>query len=299
MALVKLVVKTPRKYAETLSDLLFEAGAGGVEERENGRELIVYAATREEAEQVAKATRATLKEALPGVAGISLKVEVDESSDWDTAWTKHLGQVVLTPKIVIQPVWDDTPAPEGAQRIIYDPKLAFGDGGHATTRLAAAALERACAELPSARVLDFGSGTGVLAFVALLAGAANALGVDIDPVAVEAATRNAELNALRERATFTLPNAAGSGAFDIVVANVELPALVEVAPQILRHAHAAKRLILTGFLEPRVSEVVSAFETRFELEQRSSDEEWALLELKARRDATRRDTPELARVYGD
>jgi len=282
MALVKVVVKAPKKYAEMLSDLLFDAGAGGVEERENGRELIVYAATRADAEGIAAHARSALKEALPGVAGISLKVEVDESSDWDTAWTKHLGQVALTPKIVIQPVWDETPAPEGAARIVYDPKLAFGDGGHVTTRLAANAIERACTELPNARVLDFGSGTGVLAFVALLSGAARAVGVDIDPVSVEAATRNAELNSLSDRARFVLPTAALDDEFDIVVANVELPALLEVAPDILRHARGAKRLISTGFLEPRVPEVLSAFETMFELEHRSTDEEWALLELEAR-----------------
>ncbi len=282
MALVKLIVKAPKKYAETLSDLLFEAGAGGVEERENGRELIVYAATRADADGIAANARAALKEALPGVAGISLKVEVDENSDWDTAWTKHLGQVALTPKLVIQPAWDETPAPDGATRIVYDPKLAFGDGGHVTTRLASAALERACAAVPNARVLDFGSGTGVLAFVALLSGAANAVGIDIDPVSVEAATRNAELNSLSERARFVLPEAAVNGEFDVIVANVELPALVEVAPQILRCAARAKRLILTGFLEPRVNEVLAAFETTFELEHRSAEEEWALLELNAK-----------------
>ena len=282
MALVKLVVKAPKKYAETLSDLLFEAGAGGVEERENGRELIVYAATREDAEGVAASARAALKEALPGVAGISLKVEVDESSDWDTAWTKHLAQVALTPKLVIQPVWDETPAPEGAQRIVYDPKLAFGDGGHVTTRLASAALERACAEFPRARVLDFGSGTGVLAFVSLLSGAERAVGVDIDPVSVEAATRNAELNSLSERASFVLPNAAVDDEFDVIVANVELPALVEVAPSILRYAARTKRLILTGFLEPRVNEVLTAFAPAFELAHLTAEEDWALLELNAR-----------------
>lgn len=282
MALVKLVVKAPKKYAETLSDLLFEAGAGGVEERENGRELIVYAATREEADDIAASARTALKEALPGVAGISLKVEVDESSDWDTAWTKHLGQVALTPKIVIQPMWDETAAPEGAARIVYDPKLAFGDGGHATTRLASAALERACAEVPHARVLDFGSGTGVLAFVALLSGAASAVGVDIDPVSVEAATRNAELNASSERARFALPEVALKEQFDVIVANVELPALVEVAPDILRYAAGAKRLILTGFLEPRLPEVLAAFETMFELAHQSVEEDWALLELTAK-----------------
>ncbi|HEX3777513.1 MAG TPA: 50S ribosomal protein L11 methyltransferase [Polyangiaceae bacterium] len=279
MALVKLVVRAPKKHAETLSECLFEAGAGGVEERENGRELVVYAASREEADGMAERTREAIREALAGVAGISLKVEVDENSDWDTAWTKHLGQVELTSKIVIQPVWDETPAPQGSARILYQPELAFGDGAHVTTRLAARALERACSEFPQARVLDFGSGSGVLAFVALLSGAKTAWGVDIDPVSVAAATHNAELNALSERARFALPSELGATEYDIVVANLEAPALLAVAGEIARLASAAKRLILTGFLEPRAPEIVAAFAAEFTIVGSESAEDWALLEL--------------------
>src|SRR5450432_2372070 len=142
MALVKLVVRTPRKLSEVVSAVLFEAGAGGIEELENGRRLVVYAASKADADAIADRARALLREAAPGPSGIALSVEVDEHSDWDSAWTKHLGQIQLTPSLVIQPTWDETPAPTGAQCIVFDPKLAFGDGAHATTRLASAALER-------------------------------------------------------------------------------------------------------------------------------------------------------------
>ncbi|HEY4106920.1 MAG TPA: 50S ribosomal protein L11 methyltransferase [Polyangiaceae bacterium] len=284
MALVKLVVRAPKKHAELLSELLFEAGAGGVEERDNGRELVVYAAAREEAERIAERTRGSLREALAGVAGISLKVEVDENSDWDTAWTKHLRQVELTPKIVIQPVWDETAAPAGKTRILYQPELAFGDGAHITTHLAAQALERACTEIADARVLDFGSGSGVLAFVALVSGAKAAWGVDIDPVSVAAATRNAELNGSSDRAHFVLPHELSATDFDIVVANVEAPALLTVASEIARLAARAKRLILTGFLEVRAPEIAAAFADTFSVVQRENADDWALLEASARED---------------
>jgi len=179
MALIKLVVRTPRKLLEVVSAVLFEAGAGGIEELDNGRRLVVYAASKEDAEGIAARARELLREAAPEPSGVALSVEVDEKSDWDTAWTKHLGQVALTPRIVIQPLWDETPAPIGSRRILFDPKLAFGDGEHPTTRLAAEFLESECEKWPDARVLDFGSGTGVLAFVALLSGAEFACGVDI------------------------------------------------------------------------------------------------------------------------
>jgi ribosomal protein L11 methyltransferase len=284
MALVKLVVRTPRKLSETVSELLFAAGAGGIEELDGGRRLVVYAATRQDADGIAARTRDLLKEAAPGPHGIALNVEVDEHSDWATAWTEHLGQVALTPTLVIQPLKDETAPPPGATRIWFDPKLAFGDGGHATTRLAAAALERHCRARAQAdlRVLDFGSGTGVLAFVALLNGAEAAWGVDIDPVSVAAARRNAELNDLSARAHFSLPSELDPQAFELVIANLEAPALLSAASDILRLAETAKNLILTGFLENLEEPIAAAFAPRFEISARETEADWCLLELARR-----------------
>lgn len=279
MPLVKLVVRTPRKLSETVSAVLFEAGAGGIEELEGGRRLIVYAASKSDADGIAERARGRLRDLAPGASGVALAVEVDEQSDWDSAWTKHLGQVALTPSIVIQPSWDETPAPAGAKCIRFDPKLAFGDGGHATTRLAAAALERACQAEPAARVLDFGSGTGVLAFVALLSGAKSAFGVDIDPVSVDAAQQNAELNELAARAIFVLPSAMPDSEYELVVANMEAPVLLSVTGEVARAARFAKRLILTGFLTERAPEIAAAFSPGFTVEREDSEDDWALLEL--------------------
>ena len=279
--LVKLVVRTPKKSTEVVSAVLFEAGAGGIEELEGGRRLVVYAESREAAEGIADRARVLLREVSPLPQGIALAVEVDESSDWASAWTQHLGQIALTPQLVIQPVWDDTPAPEGSRRIVFDPKLSFGDGAHATTRLASVALERACRELARPRVLDFGSGTGVLAFVALLAGASEVWGVDIDPVSVEAATRNADLNGLAEHCRFVLPDALPEGAFDLLVANLEAPTQLACAAELSRLALGAKRLILTGFLADRAHEMASAFLPSWRIAHSAREADWALLELAA------------------
>ena len=279
MLLVKLVVETPRRLAELVSSVLFDAGAGGIEEQESGRRLVVYAASPEDAAGIAARVRDLLRELAPGPNGIKLSVEVDESSDWASAWTQHLRQIALTPSLVIQPMWDETPAPAGSRRIFFDPKLSFGDGAHATTRLASRALERACRAKPGLGLFDFGSGTGVLCFVALLSGAGSALGVDIDPVSVEAAQRNAALNNLAERATFALPGAVNEAGRELVVANLEAPTLLAVASDIVRSAAAAQRLILTGFLVDRSPEVLLAFAPAFRVEHSDQEEDWALLEL--------------------
>jgi len=277
--LVKLVVRTPRKLTEMVSSVLFEAGAGGIEEREGGKQLLVYAADRETAEGIASRARELLREIAPGVNGVAFSVEVDENSDWASAWTQHLGQIALTPSLVIQPEWDETPAPPGTRRILFDPKLSFGDGAHPTTRLASVALERACRIRPGLSVLDFGSGTGVLAFVALLSGAQDVLGMDIDPVSVEAAERNAKLNALSSHCQFCLPTSVQDRVFDLVIANLEAPTLLAVAEDLTRYARGAQRLILTGFLAAKEIEIAAAFAANFRPEHIEYEQDWALLEL--------------------
>jgi len=277
--LVKLVVRTPRKLAEMVSSVLFEAGAGGIEEREGATRLLVYAADRETAEGIATRARALLREVAPGVNGIALSIEVDENSDWASAWTRHLGQITLTPSLVIQPEWDETPAPPNTRRILFDPKLSFGDGAHPTTRLASVALERACRMRPGSSVLDFGSGTGVLAFVAQLSGAQGSWGVDIDPVSVEAAERNAKLNGLSQHCQFCLPASMPERAFDLVVANLEAPTLLSVALDLMRYARGSQRLILTGFLAAKELEICAAFAPNFRREHVEYEQDWALVEL--------------------
>ena len=280
--LVKLIVRTPRKLAEIVSAVLFEAGAGGIEEQGGGKRLVVYAADRDSAEGIAARARALLGVALPGPNGVALDIEVDVGSDWASAWTLHLGQIVLTPSLVIQPLRDETPAPAGSRRIVYDPKLSFGDGAHATTRLAAVAIERACRARTGLSVLDFGSGTGVLAFVALFSGAEFAWGLDVDPVSIEAAQRNSTLNGLEQRTRFSLPTERPERRFDLVIANLEAPALLSCASDLSGLAARAERLILTGFLAAKEAEIVAAFDSHFCLEKSEYESDWALVELSPR-----------------
>jgi ribosomal protein L11 methyltransferase len=162
---------------------------------------------------------------------------------------------------------------------LFDPKLSFGDGAHPTTRLASVALERACRARSGSSVLDLGSGTGVLAFVALLSGARQALGIDIDPVSIAAAEHNAELNGLAQHCRFCLPASAHEQAFDLVVANLEAPTLLSLVEPLIRYGRGAKRLILTGFLATRELEIAAAFESNFRREHVDYEEDWALLEL--------------------
>src|SRR5215207_2865917 len=203
MATAVLSVVTNKKLAPLVSEALFRAGAQGLEERPGRQVLLVtYGASRAELAKLWKATEKLLRERgtepLP-----SASIEVDADESWKTTWTEHLRPIALTTRLVLAPTTVAAPALTRAQRlIVYQPALAFGDGDHATTRLASRAIERHYRARPDGALLDIGAGTGVLSFVALLSGARRALGTDIDPEAVRAAEANAALNGLQKRARF-------------------------------------------------------------------------------------------------
>ncbi|MFZ5895723.1 MAG: 50S ribosomal protein L11 methyltransferase [Myxococcota bacterium] len=284
MALVKLLLDVSNDISELVGQTLIELGAGGVEEQSGSRgaRLIVYGDDREQISALAEQARSALGDmGLDEDQGnLSIRIEVDPNSDWDTAWTRHLQQQALTPRWVIQPVWDETPPPEGMNRIVIRPTLAFGDGAHVTTRLAAQAVERFCLALPGASVLDVGTGTGVLAVLAALSGAKTVHGIDIDAIALSAARENAELNGVSELVSFEdAANVEDSG-FDMVVANLEPRALLADAARIARRARDARELTLTGFLSDQADGILERFEGfGFKELARVVEEDWCLLVL--------------------
>lgn len=263
MALVKLLLDVGTDHAELVGQTLIELGAGGVEEQsgERGARLIVYGDDEERLSALAEQARGALGEM--GIdeeqGNLSIRLEVDPNSDWDTAWTKHLQQQILTERWVVQPVWDESAPPAGMDRIVIRPTLAFGDGAHVTTRLAAQAVERFCLALPGASVLDIGTGSGILTLLAALSGAKTAHGVDVDSVALGAARENAELNRLGHVVSFEDAAATVASGYDLVVANLEPRALLADAERIARRARDARELLLTGFLCDQAAGVQERF----------------------------------------
>ena len=169
--------------------------------------------------------------------------------DWAHSWQKYYRPLAVGESLYIVPEWErDTAAvPEGAVRLLMNPGLTFGTGSHASTQLCLEGVEAHVQ--PGDRVLDLGCGSGILAIAALCLGAAQAVGVDIDPKAVDVAYENAALNGIgREKCRFLAGN---------VLAD---PALVEDA---YASTHGRSRS-LTGDIEPPaknihiVSEPVSA-----------------------------------------
>jgi ribosomal protein L11 methyltransferase len=284
-----LELRISSEFAELAADALFESGASGLEEGGTRRmtKLVVYAADRAEVEAMGERLPQALADRGIAEKAYSIKVGVDESSDWERAYFEHLRAVELAPGFWFCPTHVDNTLPEDARVLVYEPAIAFGDGSHPTTRLASHAVIEHFRDHPGETLADFGTGTGVLALVGLLAGAERALGVDVDPRSVEAARKNAQLNSLTGRARFVLLDETPDTKFDWVIANVEEPALLEnrsrIARLVRRDRDSCSVLAITGFLVERGETVIAAFEEEgLSVAKQSDLEGWALVELYAR-----------------
>jgi ribosomal protein L11 methyltransferase len=210
-----------------------------------------------------------------------LHTRVVEDADWADAWKAHFPVLRVGRRLVIRPTWRRHRAQLDDVVLALDPGMAFGTGLHPTTRLCLAAVERLADDgrLAGARVLDVGCGSGILAIAALKLGAASALGVDTDPVAVDATVANARRNRLGRRVRArdgSLPS--GERPFDVVLANLVAGVLVPLAGPLHDELRPGGTLLASGIFADRETEVRDAFEAAgLELTGRSSEGDWIAL----------------------
>jgi ribosomal protein L11 methyltransferase len=183
---------------------------------------------------------------------------------------------------VIRPTWREHTAGDDDVVLALDPGMAFGTGLHPTTRLCLAALEGLAdrGALAGRRLLDVGCGSGILAIAGVRLGAASALGVDTDPIAIEATAANARRNRIGRRVRAregSLPT--GQRPFDVVVANLIASLLVRLAGDLRTEVAPGGTLLASGIFVDREAEVREAFEAADMLVAgRLAEGDWVALE---------------------
>ncbi len=199
-------------------------------------------------------------------------VERIEDQDWERSWMDGFQPMRFGQRLWIVPSWHAAPQPD-AVNLLLDPGLAFGTGTHPTTALCLEWLDSQ--KLDNCSVLDFGCGSGILAIAALLLGAPQAAGTDIDPQALEASRDNASRNGIDPaRFPVYLPADLPQQPADVVVANILAGPLVSLAPQITALVKSGGRLALSGILAEQAEEVRAAYASAFDLDPTAVKDGW-------------------------
>jgi ribosomal protein L11 methyltransferase len=220
-----------------------------------------------------------------------LTATIVHEADWANAWKAHFPVLRVGHRIVIRPTWRRHRRQPGDVVLALDPGMAFGTGLHPTTRLCLAALEGladrgvltgGAADGRPARVLDVGSGSGILAVAAAKLGVESVLAVDVDPIAVEASAANARRNRLARTIRAREGSApSGEGPFDVVLANLIASLLVTLADGLIADLRPGGVLLASGIFANREADVVTAFEARgLVIDRRWEEGDWVALEAR-------------------
>lgn len=212
--------------------------------------------------------------------GVSLKAVDVSDEDWARRSQASLGSI-RAGRFLIAPPWLAESGDDSADtiRLVIEPSMGFGSGHHATTRLCLTALQNL--PVAGARVIDIGTGSGILAIAAWLLGAGYVRGIDNDPDALASARADADMNAVGDRILFDEGDFRGGALaeHDIVLANLTGGMLAASAPDIVAAATRGGHLILSGITSAEAQSVLDAFAPLTTLVWRGGEDGWVGLGL--------------------
>ncbi|MDR1578707.1 MAG: 50S ribosomal protein L11 methyltransferase [Deltaproteobacteria bacterium] len=264
-----LTLAAPPLAGEAVSDILFEAGADGIwEDTPDIEGRLVFRAgfplgheSRLMAEIPAGLVRVAESLDFP-LTSVTLSLEIKPAEDFSQTWKKDLKPFGVGSKLWIAPSWWTEPLPcgSGTKILRIDPGLAFGSGRHASTFLCLTLIHDLAT--PPARLLDIGAGSGILGLAAAtLYPEAQVVGLDTDADTIKVAEDNGKNNKLDARANFSnAPLAEQGPGYDLIVANLTLNVLIELAPEIKRLLAPQGQVIVSGLLADQTAALEEVFQ---------------------------------------
>lgn len=294
---VALSAALPERLIDQLSGLLWLLSPSGVLLEDalclHGGDLEpgVVRATLYVAPQEAARAAQTLKDQAE-LLGVQVDVTATgvERQDWNRVWKQFYQPLTVGDRVRVEPAWQQGPEQEGLIRIAIDPGMAFGTGTHETTQLCMGAVvrwmdaQRAAGRDTSAlRMLDAGTGSAILAILAVKMGLGSAVGTEIDAAALRTAQVNLALNGVEAAITLLHtgdPKSAGPEQFPLVTANILASVLVPLRDAIVDRVAPGGTLVLSGILGRDGQEVADHYAERgLQLLRRDDQGAWVALTL--------------------
>ncbi len=220
-----------------------------------------------------------------GIQGEIKMIGLNEE-DWANAWKAYYKPIKIGSKIVIVPAWEKYEAAEGELIVRMDPGMAFGTGTHETTRLVIGLLEKYTT--PGVRMLDVGTGSGILAICASRLGAGECKAYDIDPMSVRVARENIKDSGLTnitcDQSDLLRSVDLEGGKYGLVCANIVADIIIRMTPDVHKYIAKDGVLLASGIIMERSSDVIECFEAHgFEIVERAEENGWCALAVKLKK----------------
>ena len=289
----EISIECEEDLAEVFSDYLIEITGRGVVLEDVALEasrlpmqrIRAYLPLTDESSGKMSAVSGFLEGHKKGAGNLALRVVQDE--DWAHNWKAFFKPLRLTERIVIKPSWEEFVAREEDIVLDIDPGMAFGTGQHPSTSLCIKTLEEILSKEgfralnSEIKVLDVGTGTGILGMAAAGLGADYVLGIDIDPEAVGSASENIRRNGLQDKMAASDGNLADiSDEFTIVLANIIYGELIVLCPLLSKLVKKGGILVISGILSGEKESLVRVYEGQgFSLQLAAESEGWACLAM--------------------
>lgn len=204
-----------------------------------------------------------------------------DDTDWNENWKKFFHTSEIGEKLVIVPSWEEYDNKNSRTVLNIDPGAAFGTGTHATTSLCLALLENYIKA--DTKMLDIGTGSGILSIASVLLGAKSAIGVDIDAQSVKTAKENAEINKISDKCEFIVGDLADkiSGKYEVVCANIVADVIIKLFENVEQFLEQNGVFIISGIIDMRKDDVLLAAKQKgFEILEEKYKDNWCAFVLK-------------------
>lgn len=242
---------------DLLSGLLWQLDIEGINEHDNYLAIFSPEENNLTESEIVHFLEIVQKENL--IESFSISESSIEEINWNEEWEKKINVIEISDKIAIKPTFRDYSPKHDQMVITIDPKMSFGTGEHETTKLVLQLLENHLGD--AKRVLDVGSGTGVLGIAASLMGAEKVVGIDNDEWCLENGQENIALNSVESKVEVRLAEIydVEDPPFELVVANINKHILIDIVEAIVLHTQTDGKIILSGLLECDRDDIVSLY----------------------------------------